>query len=63
MTLEMYEVTDSNVTGFKVLKGDKLVGTIEQRSGSWIGAYFDKKIVQMKSERFENVMNWIYNAI
>ena len=63
MSLDVYEMSDGKVSGFKILKNNQVVGTIEQRDGKWIGAFFKEKVITITNERFENVLNELYRAV
>lgn len=63
MSLDLYEMSGGKISGFKVLKNNQVVGTIEKRDGKWIGAFFKEKIITIVNEKFENVLNEVYQGV
>lgn len=58
LKLEAYESIHESLTGFKVYRNNKQLGTLEKRNDEWIGAILSgAKVIMIQHQDFEVVIN------
>lgn len=58
LKLEAYESIHESLTGFKVYRNNKQLGTLEKRNDEWIGAILSgAKVIMIQHQDFEVVVN------
>ena len=64
MVLQVYEMTNQAITGYKLYDEGVQVATLEQRSNQWIaGIFYNFKIKTMTPDNFHPAYHWIESTL